>query len=354
VRVFLDEPTSLSSLSARIDPSLWVQPLANYELWRSRLAEAIAPAEHVVCMSGAKVPERYLERIAYGASQHRQLIRLLPLGQTAPGPNAPPLSVPSGAILDVVQDDSADGVGVIRAVRSTAEMRARWKGQLNLTHATLEGLGITGMVECDTLVVLCWGVAIADPRKLCQMLSHSQARHTLLLVGQSCPESKAGQHGSRALAVAGNGQRTSVLELPPLTWSQLDELVWISDLALCGTRDMAHRAMEAGTPMLWLGEDVSLLDWYFAEFDPAYKRLLAAAAYQFRTTGSLTSELVWYFGQSEWTTLVARKTAQRIAHSKSLAESLPEVPLRRTDALKRQHESRRNSIEPTSPMSLPD
>lgn len=344
VRVFIEDPAKLSLLSARIDSSLWVQPLATCEIWRSRLADVVAPADNILCMDGHEVPARYRERIAYGAeAQPRRVFRLWSLGHS-PGehPTSTSPDMPSSLSCDVLQDEAPNGTGLIKAHRSTAGMRARWKAQGNLTYATLEAMGFRGGLSRGTLIFLCWDLNLPSPVQLCRMLERVCGTSVLLVAVYS--------NGVQSQAISCERENLACQSLQSPSWTQIDELVWGSDLVFCHQRDIAHRAMEAGTPMLWLREEDGLFDWYFDGLDPGFKRSLAAVAHHFRNTGTPSSELTWLLNQREALEAVAKSVAQRFAKAALLTDSLPSIGPLLADQAKL---SQRASQQVTAPMSLP-
>lgn len=345
VRLFIDDPSQLSTLSPRIDSTLWVQPLILGELWRTRLAEVAAPADNIVCVNEYEMPARYRERIAYGAGARRRILRVWSLGRT-PVENASTTADhgSSNLSIDVLQDESATGTGLIKASRSTADMRVRWKAQADLTQATLEGLGLSGHPVRGSLVMLCWGVRIPAPVQFCRVLERACQKPVLLIT----VDMKAAQ--MQAVSCAGEHLSCQNLRMPG--WSQMDELVWGSDLIFCARRDIAHRAMEAGTPMVWMREDDGLFDWYLDGQDPAFKRSLAVVAYHLRQTGTPSSELLWLLNQRESLESIARNAARRFAQAPLLADALPGIVPNLTEQARQREKGYRSSDLPTAPMTL--
>lgn len=345
VRVFVEDPTKLSPLSARIDNSLWVQPLATCEIWRLRLADVVAPADNILCMDGYEIPVRYRERIAYGADAvPRKVFRIWSLGHSPQEVSGlKPTDGSNSLSFDVLQDESPGGTGLIKAHRSTASMRARWKAQSELTQATLEGMGLRAALGRDTLIFLCWNVELPSPVQLCRMLERACGKPVLLISVSS--------NGSQAQAISCASENLVCQNMRPPSWTQTDELVWGSDLVFCHQRDIAHRAMEAGTPMLWLREEDGLFNWYFQGLDPGFKRSLAAVSHQFRNTGKPTAELMWLLNQRDALEGIAKSVAQRFAQAVLLADSLPSInPLLEEQARQRRLQA---SHQVTAPMSLP-
>lgn len=346
VRVFLEDPARLSAMSARIDSTLWVQPLVSAELWKWRLAEVVYPADNIVCLDGFELPTRYRERVAYGAGSARNIHRVWLLG------NSPEASIErsdqwssNNLVSDVVQDEAADGLGIIRSHRSTADMRARWKAQSDLTQATLEGLGLRGPVTRGSLIFLCWDVVLPSPVQLCRMLEKACEKPVLLIM--------ATRDGSQLQTFSCAGENLSCQNLRAPGWSQLDELVWGSDLVFCHQRDIAYRAMEAGTPMLWLREESGLFHWYFEGLDPGFKRSISAVAYHFRNVGTPSSEMLWLLNHREALEDVAKNVARRFAQAPQLADSLPTLGARLSEQARVRHRGYKSSQQPTTPMGLP-
>ncbi len=346
VRLFIDDPSQLSNLSPRIDGTLWVQPLILGELWRTRLAEVVAPADNIVCVNECDMPARYRERIAYGAGAQRRVLRVWSLGRTPveADPDTTADHAPSALSIDVLQDESSTGTGLIKAPRSTADMRVRWKAQSDLTQATLEGLGLRGHLARGTLILFCWGIRIPSPVQFCRVLERACEKPVLLITVDT--------NDSQMQAVSCAGDNLSCQNLRMPGWSQMDELVWGSDLIFCSRRDIAHRAMEAGTPMLWMREDDGLFDWYFDGQDPAFKRSLTIVAYHLRQVGTPSSELLWLLNQRESLESIARNAARRFALAPLLADSLPGIVPKLAEQARQRDQGYRNSHQPTTPMTL--
>lgn len=346
VRVFIDDPATLSPISARIDSSLWVQPLATGELWRLRLADVVAPADNVVCMDGCELPTRYRERIAYGAGTQRRVLRVWSLGQSPKEPEASTAGDRLSSLsFDVMQEESPTGTGLIKAHRSTADMRARWKVQGDLTQTTLEGVGFRGHLPRGSLIFLCWGFNIPSPVQFCRLLERVCEKPILLITAS------LGDSPVQAISCAGEALSCQSLNLP--TWSQMDELIWSSDFVFCLHKDIANRAMEAGAPMLWLREDEGLFNWYFEGIDAGFKRCLVAVAYHLRSVGTPSSDLLWLLNQRAALEVVAKSVARRFAQAPLLADSLPQMGPRLAEQARLRQQGFRISHQPTTPMNLP-
>ncbi|MGE0100454.1 MAG: elongation factor P maturation arginine rhamnosyltransferase EarP [Hydrogenophaga sp.] len=355
VRLFVDDPGRMTALSAKIDPALWVQPWQNCELMRLRLADAVAPADHVVCLGDTEIPRRYRERMAYGAESHCKLLRIWPLGHPMGALDDTAGAAPCNTLrFDVVQDEKAENMGLIKDARSTADMRARWKSHVNvnLPQTTLESLGLPGDLAKDTLIVCCWNAAIANMGVFLDTLAQACSQPVLVLFG-----STAGT-GTPAPTVSHGTLRC--LNLPPMSWSRLDEIIWGSDLIFCGERDVALRAMESGAPVMWLPatkpaapDDDALLNWYFAGLDPGFKRCLMASAHSLREDDSPSQELAWYLGQRDDLEMIARQVAQRISQARNLADTLPHLTGSMLEKARRRKLEQDHVHPPTWPMSLP-
>jgi hypothetical protein len=348
-------------MSARIEGALWVQPLANYEVWRLRLADAIAPADNVVCLGGTEVPSRYRERMVYGSSNRCKLFRIWPPGHVLPTPDP---GTQSGAmstmVFDVVQDEKVEGVGLIKDQRNLSEIRARWKSHPTLAQTTLEALGLPGnKVNREALVVCSWGAAIADQQLFADSLAHTCSQPVFLLRGPDPNGTPPPPATGQTVSSFGEISPVHCVNLPALSWSQQDEVIWSCDLLFCGQRDVAHRAMEAGTPMLWTPppgpqqRDDDLADWYFEGLDPGFKRSLVATAYSLRDKNSLLQNLAWYLKQRLDLEQIARQVAGRITQARHLADTLPSLSPTMMEQVRMKQQQRDNAHPPTWPMSLP-
>ena len=350
VRLFIDDPLRLSAMSARIDPALWLQPVANFDLARLRLAAGVATADHVVCLHDTQIPRRYHERMAYGAANRCKQFRIWPIGHPVHSfHEAARLSACSTVEIDVLQDEQSESMGLIKDTRNTAEMRTRWKAHPHLTQTTLEHLGLPGEISRDTFIVCCWEAALADAQGFVEALAHaSDSPRVLLLVGP----------GTSQLML---NQRLGVVEcvkLPALSWSQIDEIVWSCDLLLTGERDLAQRAMEAGTPMMWLpkpspsNRDEHLLEWYYAGVDPGFRRRLLVVAHSLREENAPIQELGWYLKQRVDLDHIASQVARRIGEARSLFEQLPHLSPIRLEQARRKKQEEEHVHAATWPMNL--
>lgn len=147
-------------------------------------------------------------------------------------------------------------------------------------------------------MLLCWGIRIPAPVQFCRVVERSCEKPVLLITVDTST--------SQVQAVSCAGENLSCQNLRMPGWSQMDELVWGSDLIFCTRRDIAHRAMEAGTPMLWMHDDDGLFDWYLDGQDPAFKRSLNVVAYHLQQVGTPSSELLWLLNQREFLESIAR------------------------------------------------
>ena len=353
VRLFIDDPGRLSPLSARIDPTLWVQPQADFDLLRLRLADGVATADHVVSLHRTQLPSRYRERMAYGAANRCKQFRIWPTGTPQESfQEAARLSTCATVEIDVVQDEAPLSMGLIKDTRNIAELRARWKVHPHLIQTTLENMGLPGDLSKDTLIIGCWDASLADMQAFISTVAQTcSPQRVLLLLGP----------GAGSLPRSLSEGVVTCLHLPALSWSQLDELVWSCDLLFCGQRDLALRAMESGTPLLWLppvsngsSENDDLQDWYYHGVDPGFKRRLLVAAHILREQPDAHQELAWYLKQREDLAQIASEVALRIAQAPSLADHLPHLSPDRLEQARRKKQQQGNAHPPTWPMNLSD
>lgn len=353
VRVFVENPASLRGFSARIEDALWIQPLGNYELWRARLAEVVAPAENVVRLNGTRIPPSYLDRTAYGAKVRRTILNVWPLGHAS---DSGELSVVQGAAgmvhVDMVQNTSRDGIGLIKAPRSTVEMRARWRGKGNLTMATMDLLGLRDCWSADSMVVVVSGVALGGAEQVAQALEQVCGRPQLLLICPPLDPEQAGQSAELIAFRCANGQVTS-RSVSRVNWGQFDELVWCCDLVFACNRDIAQRAMEAGTPLVWLGHDEGLLAWYFQDASVDFRRYAHSAVRQFKANPGNAAGLVWFSTQQDVLRAMAAGVEQKVSRASTLQDSIAQIDVLLEDWFRQtMRERAAMSNAPTSPMDL--
>lgn len=360
VRVFIDDLARLSGLSARIDTGLWLQPFSGYELARVRLAEACVPADNVVAFHGTSIAPRYLERMVYGSTIHRKLFTILPLGASTAGQGKPPPTPSNVKTIEVVQGDSPTAAGFIRDRRNLVDLRSRWKAQNALKEATLEVLGLSGHLVRGNMIVTCWGASIPDWLRFIRAFAQAAERSVLVLAGPGV--SMADLVAQREYAVAETAERYPVhcLRLPTMTWGQLDEIVWSSDLLLTGQRDVAHRAIESGTPLMWLPDekratayDDGLSDWYYADLEPGYKRCVLAAANAVSCAGSVKNAMSWFCPQMDDLAGMALRVAARVAEAPMLVDRLPTLTPQPSGSGADEQSYHADAYVATWPMSLP-
>lgn len=360
VRVFVDDPARFRGLNSRLDESLWVQPLSDYELWKLRLSNAVVPASNVLCFSGNEPPRRYRERMVYGVGAGRRLFHIWPPGSTLPQNARSRGANTSFMTLDVVQDEKTPHIGVIKDPRNSSELRERWRAHPGVIQVTLKSLGFSGRLDRNTLIVCCWGAAIPDQIGLVRELARSSMQSLLLLVG---PDADGKLMDVQAMSVWDDASQPLLqcFPLPLLTWSQMDEVVWSSDLIYCGVRDIAQRAMESATPMIWLppgehpraGGDDGLLDWYCEGIDPGFKRSVLAVARGADDRDAMAQVLAWQMGRRNDLLQIARHVARRLANAKQFADAMPDISpasIEQDTALP----PRPSSYMQTWPMEFPD
>jgi hypothetical protein len=326
VRVFAENPGSFGALSAKLDDTLWIQPIATYELWRTKLAEVSAPATNVVRLSGAALPSRYLERAAYGAKNQRKIINIWPLGSPSDAGHFSAVQSPSDLIqIDVVADTEEGGLGVIKSPRAGADMRQRWKSNGGPCAASMNVMGLKDLWTPDTVVTLIWGVRVSEPEKLARAMAFSLGRPQLLLIGTSESSTQlAGDSGSLICVRSAQGSTTSRI-VSRVAWGQLDELVWCSDLAFTSHRDMAHRCLESACPMIWLGEDQGLLAWYLQSAAAYWRGQARGAVNLIGKPKTLIPGMIWFAMQQEVLSALALDVAQKLIKAQAMQDFIANV-----------------------------
>ena len=138
-------------------------------------------------------------------------------------------------------------IGVIKDPRNSSELRERWKAHPSVIQVTLKSLGFSGRLDRGPLVVCCWGAAIPDRIEFVRELARSSMQPMVLLVG---PDASGKLMDPLAMPawVAADQPHLQCFPLPSLTWSQMDEVVWSSDLMIARvTRISAASHASPGT-----------------------------------------------------------------------------------------------------------
>jgi len=335
VRLFVDDLNALTSMNPRIDTSLWIQSHRYVTLAKLSLAGEIEPANNVVRLFGAKFPRKYIERATFGQCLDRKFFQIKLLDQSGPCTNKLKKSDTAPLqFIDVLQGDAPPAAGVIRDRRNLADLRSKWKTQRNLAQVTLQTLGFGHVQAADTLIICCWGAHIKNFRHFLTALGHASRRPVTFLVepGQDTGQMQVLVDGWKDSSAGQHEGKVRVMALPPMSWSQRDEIVWTSDLVMTGDDDMAQRAIESGVPLMWLphpredGMAVSLLaDWYLQPADLALTHRIQALTLAVSEGTPACEPLRRYIDQYEEIEHLANQIALRVARAPLLSRMLPEL-----------------------------
>lgn len=361
VRLFVDDLSALTAMNSRIDPGLWLQPVDGIELARLTLAGSVMPADNIVRLFGARIPIRYVERTIQGHDRRRKLFKVRLLDDYGRIRKDVSCASPSNLlVIDAAQGDFKSDAGMIREQRSLVTMRSRWREKIALRRSTADALGLGDLWACDSILIFCCGVNVGDWDKVLVSLGGGSRRPVVVLVepGQDVQHIQAAANKLDGAIATTGVKPVRVIVAPSMTWSQLDEVVWMSDFVLTGSHDMAQRAIESGVPLLWVpgcpnsdaGVGGRLIDWYLRDSDPVIGRCLRFATQAIASGVCSSGALREYFNNQDGLEVLAKNVSQRVANAPLLSLRLSGL----VATLPRTKVYDTSSVHvPTMPMTLP-
>lgn len=324
VRLFLDDLTPLTLMSAKIDTTLWLQPVGQYELLRLNLAQAVTPGKNIVRLFGARVPQKYMERAVFGNTEHK-LFKLKSLDQSALSGNTAP-DTTNLHFITVPQYLDSSTVGIIKERFNSIEIRNKWKSSAGLRQATLASIGFEQNMFSGAKIIYCSGKRTFDWARLTSKLGCVESGSVIFLV-ENCGR---GTQLLESEVCCSLTSKVKLLTLPPTTWKQRDELVWISDYVVTSSEDMAQRAMESGVPLIWLpqshlAQDANndFLEWYLQGCDLLIRRCLQDLIQNLENRNSSPNAFIDYLHYLPQAQILAMTVAKRILDAPLMSQRLP-------------------------------
>lgn len=287
VRLFTDGVQELSIVQTGIDPDLWVQFNAGFQLIDHRVAPWCAPARHLVQVLGSPIVKSYLSRFTSQPVPSHWIDVAPPW---SPRPSAVPLNpvetTSSFRSYLAKIGDLPPGAGYVRQHSQPYAPLDRWsrrRGQGALLHM----LGLAPhLLDQDLPVFVATGSAVQIEPWM-QMLS-AQATGTCAFVPAGPLQARLS--ATLRLAPAATGVvvigSLTVVFLPLLTWSVLDELIGCCEVMLTDQADLLLRGAMNGVPVLWGPDDVPItdvLDWSLAGAADEVRGVMLEAAQALRS-----------------------------------------------------------------------
>ena len=327
VRLFTDEIRALSIAQREVDPRLWMQTHASFQLVDRRLARFAAPANHLLQVFDTPVSRAYLGRFI-SQSRHGYWFQVR-------GPWHAQAAESAIALLEATSSyhryaatigDTPAGAGYVKPQsypfhdrRSRAWAQHARSGLINLLglpqaladHET--GLFVDGRIMCPFEP---WVRALVESEiPLCLFIGAGPLQEQL--AGHLQLEA-----GVPAVARCG---AASIVFLPPLVWFMEDEFMATSDVVFAGSGQVALRASERGTPVLLGTEpaaDAAFLQWYARDTRDELVHAMGAMAESLRTGRYASAAWGRYLSRrTEFRALAAANQA-RIAQGPELADVL--------------------------------
>lgn len=326
VRLFTDDLPTLCGAVADLDPSCGIQNHQGFEIADWCLAELSAPAPVALQMLGSQLPEAYRARLTAGPAP----ARLVEIVAHAPGSSS------RSPILELNREghctrlraqfgDPPFKAGHIKSGGNGAAMRLLWT-QPAMRQTLLQSIGLRpdlmdGKLSVffdvrrpATLGPLMQALA-AGPREMCVFMDPRPLAAVVEQAGLPWAQAPAG-----ATPLRRHGALTLV-ELPSRRWYLTDELILASDLVMTTEGDIAARACERGTPLLWSADDGGFFDWYVINSRPVMRRTIGDA-FNALACGA-NARWAWTCYLARWAEV--RALADLVAHRVRRAPDLVDV-----------------------------
>lgn len=243
VTLYLDDVAAIARRAPGIDPALSIQPVDGFHLADHKTLCASMPADDCLVVFDSIVPGGYsLLRSQRGCKPWH--FRLWAPGAVAAAREEARATMP-GAIG--VANGSAE-LGLVHpegdAWQQRADLRLRLRsvGRLEpksrLPYDRVAGERVITVLPHDAAALDQWVPAwLQSPWPL----------RVLLPITHLSDDAFSGmwRQGPNLLA-----RQLTISPLPDLTWREMDEVIWSSDLVMSDQRDIAMRAMVSGTPVV--------------------------------------------------------------------------------------------------------
>jgi hypothetical protein len=268
-RLFVDSAADLARYNLFADPEAWVQQVESFELVLNKVASNSQPSRTVVQMFDAALPPGYRDRLFTGAAQ-RDLIRIHALSQTVKGVAPTSHNSSSVRFWDLIQGAHEDGF--VKPPLDQEVVFARWSQSKVARKLTLESLRIPCHDQAPAPVartVLLAGLRAGGPARVLQALGQAGTPLRVLLASPD----EYSQVDAAAPPVAALAQPLHPLELtalPDVQAHMLDQAVWISDVVLTESEEIALCAARVGIPVLWASSKCEAFAHWYAQAMPGH------------------------------------------------------------------------------------
>lgn len=282
VTLYVDSVELLARRIRHLDAGLLLQYVDGMELCAMELAGFKPAAARALRVFDVPLPSAYLSWIARQNSV-RHLYWVHPMNRAA-HQLAGELPAPGRSLRThhVRQGLPPDGDGFIRDGTPTPPLRAKWQSSSRLKEATLRRLG----VQCGPLDEGRFTVYVGQAAGgRWGAVTRAMARTPTplhVLVGDGPERAQVQRYVQESGLIPSAVDRLRISFLPDMSWAVADETVWLSDVVITSSEELAMRAARAGTPMLWTGSDATrrILDpieeWYRQEAAPTLDERISA------------------------------------------------------------------------------
>lgn len=324
VRLFSDQLEDLTVCVPDVDPNLWIQPHKGFEIADWRVAQLSVVSRHVVQIFDSQIPLPYWDRLE-SQPMPTCSVQIVSHGSEREPTNPITALERSGSCTSFLAQigDLPRKAGYIKFGRRGPVMRQLWK-KPDVRKGMFSALGLPDTVADDKLTVYfdvrdsgplapwvdCWN---AGRQQVCVFVDAEllQTEPAVFATAQ------AGEHG-----IYQRGGVTLV-SLPPRRWFLTDELIWACDVVMTTRDDIAARATESGTPVIWGADDDSaFFDWYAPNATEVARRTVVDA-FDALTTGK-NIEWAWACYTARWDEVrtLAGQASQRIQRAPDMADIL--------------------------------
>ena len=271
-RLFTDQLDVLAAAVADLDPTCWIQSHHGIEIADWRLAELCVVAPTAIQVLGTTIPAVYLARMEAGPTPTRCVeVVAHDADRDATTPLVMLEQRGSCTRMRAQFGDPPFKAGHIKSRPNATTLRKLWTKPA-MREGLFQALGLRSDLADGKLSVF------FDVRNKRYMLSLVEALATgpreVCVFMDKRPPDWASSHPEDRSTVMRHGAVTLV-ELPARRWFLTDELIWASDLVMTTEGDIAARACESGTPILWSSDDGAFFDWYVMKSPPVIRRTVS-------------------------------------------------------------------------------
>lgn len=324
-RLFTDNLTALAGFLAEIDPTCWIQTHRGVEVADWRLADHCVVASTAVQVLGTHMPPAYLERMA----QHPTPTRCIEIvaHDASLDPSAPLTVISQRGTFTRLRaqfGEPPSKAGHVKSRPNATTLRKLWTKPA-MRQGVLQALGLRSDLADGKLSVF-FDVRHAGSAAAVLEALAAGPREVCLFMDK-LPE---GWDGPRPDPSLGTPDRPAVFRygaaiavpLPARRWFLTDELIWASDLVMTTQGDIAARACESGTPLIWSADDGGFFNWYASGSRPVIRRALAAAFDTLSTGTNARAAWANYLAHLEDVQALADQVAQRVLRAPDLVDVL--------------------------------